>query len=216
MMLGACSLLLCLALTSCAQSPTDVALSVETTACGHASSTSGAGVIVGDDLALVSAHVVIGATDVTVLVGGKQLPAQIIKLDTQSDLAVLSVANLGGEPIMLGRAKVGDTVRIIGGGPTPPLEVTVSRVVEVRIEEVRSSVRSSRTGYEIEHRVQLGDSGAGVLDSRGNLVGLVFGRIKEAQERSFVVDSEEISKILASTPDLTYRCDPVESRVIAS
>lgn len=216
MTLRACSLLLCLMLMSCAQSPTGVALSVETTACGHASRTSGAGVIIGNDLALVSAHVVIGATDVTVLIDGKRLPAQIVKLDTQSDLAVLSVANLGGGPVKLGTAKVGDTVRIIGGGPTPPIDVTISRVVEVRIEEVRSSVRSSRTGYEIEHRVQLGDSGAGVLDNKGNLVGLVFGRIKEAQERSFVVDSEEISKILTSTPDLIYECDPVESRVIAS
>jgi S1-C subfamily serine protease len=215
MNLRLCGLIVCLLLSSCAQSPQNRALSIETTACGHASRTSGAGVIVGHGLALVAAHVVIGATEVTVLSDDRRLPAKIVRLDTRTDLALLTVNDLEGSTVRLGTAKAGDTVNIIGGGPTPSLDVVISKPVEVRIEEVRSQVRSSRTGYEIEHRVQLGDSGAGVFDDNGDLIGVVFGRIGEEQERSFIVDAEEIAEILDGSTAQNYSCDPAESRVVA-
>ena len=116
----------------------------------------------------------------------------------------------------LGSVEAGAEVVIVGGGPSPAATVTVSRLVEIRIEEERSSVRSSRAGFEIDHRVELGDSGSGVFDSDGKLVGIVFGRMKSDRDRSFVVDADEISKILYESTDQSFECDPDLSKVIVT
>lgn len=207
------SLVLAVTLGSCTQRELDRAVSVRTSACGHASGTSGAGVIVDNGLVLVAAHVVIGGTDITVSIDGETKMAQIIRLDSRTDLAVLSVQDIEKEPVKLGRVEAGSKVEIVGGGPSPEVTVAVSRLVEIRIEEERSSIRSSRDGFEIDHRVELGDSGSGVFDRDGRLVGIVFGRMKSDRDRSFVVDADEISKILYESADQRFVCDPDLSKV---
>ena len=205
------------------QPPTSRAVSIATTACGHASLTNGVGVVVADGLVLVAAHVVIGATDITVSVDGESgddeadetLPATIVRLDPRTDLALLAVDGVTAEAVELGFADVGDTVTIIEGrSAAASVQVDVVRVVEIRIEEVRSTKRSSRSGYEIDHRVDLGDSGAGVFDDDGRLVGVVFGRIQGDGDRSFVVDANEIDEILYSQPDSSFVCDATQNKVV--
>lgn len=203
------------ALNACAGSPIDRAAGIETTACGHASGTSGAGVIVGDEQVLVAAHVVIGATEVFVSwTDGKTASGKIVRLDTRTDLAIVEVAGVRAERVELATAHVGDVLTMVGGGPSAPFKTKVSRKVEIRIEEVRSDVRSSRSGYEIEDRVQLGDSGAGVFNAEGALVGVVFGRPQADLDRSFVVDAEEVDDILNRQVDTIFKCDPSQHQVI--
>ncbi len=186
------------------------AVGISTTACGHASKTSGAGVVIEDDRVLASAHVVIGAG--TLAVDG--VNAQIVRIDTQADLALLEVPGVTAKAVEFANASRGEQLTIIGGGPSQRFEVSVIRPVEVRIEEVRSTTRSSRLGYELDTRVALGDSGAGAFNSEGQLVGIVFGRIQREGNRSFIVRSSEIEDFLDTGPDSIYRCDPEQHRVV--
>jgi S1-C subfamily serine protease len=209
---------ICVVGAGCSASPTaidpestlDRAVSVSTTACGHASKTSGAGVIIEDGRVLASAHVVIGAG--TLSVGG--VTAEILKIDTQADLALLGVPGVTSQPVEFANASPGEHLTIIGGGRTQSLDAIVVRPVEVRIEEVRSTQRSSRLGYELDTRVALGDSGAGAFNSDGRLVGIVFGRFQTEGGRSFIVRSEEVIDFLGSGTEASYQCDPQSHRVV--
>jgi len=196
--------------------PLDRAVSITTTACGHASKTSGAGVIVDNERVLASAHVVIGAASIAVTpVDGASpaLVATVSHLDPRTDLAVLDVDGLDGEPIELAAAQSGDTVFVIGGGPSAPFATTIDRHVEVRIEEVRSATRSSRFGFELDHRVMLGDSGAGVFDNRGRLVAIIYGRSQGRADASFAVRKSEIDQALQGQAQ-SWRCDPALHRIV--
>lgn len=195
----------------------DRAVTVTTTACGHASRTSGAGVIIGDGRVLAAAHVVIGAGSISVeaVGGGAPLPATVVRLDPRADLAVLDVAGLSGEPVELSSAETGDRLTVVGGGPSGTFEATITRRVEVRIEEVRSTTRSSRRGYEVDRRVALGDSGAGAFDDRGRLVAVIYGRTQSDTGLSFAVRHEEIAEVLADI-DSEWSCDPTQHRIVTN
>lgn len=190
------------------------AVSLSTTACGHASRTTGSGVIVEDGWVLASAHVVVGAGQVEVTGTFGSAVARIAVLDAEADLALLQVAEANASPIEVAGAEVGDTLALGGGGPSGAITATVLRPVEVRIEGIRSTERTSRLGYEIDARVSLGDSGDGVFDQADALVGVVFGRPLAEENRSFVVRHEEINRVLSADRTGDWSCDPAQHRVV--
>lgn len=202
--------------SACAEestSPQGRAVTLETTACGHASRTSGAGVIVEDGWVLASAHVVSGAGSVQVTGPAGTVEAEIVVFDAASDLALLGVAGLTASPVTLADADDGDTVYFGGGGPSGAPTAEVVRSVEVRIEGVRSTDRVSRRGYEIDRRVALGDSGGGLFDAEDRLVGSIFGRPLAELDSSFAVRRVEIERVLTADRDGVWECDPSTHKV---
>ena len=198
-----------------ATAPAERAVSLETTACGHASMTSGAGIIVDDGWVLASAHVVSGAGDVTVSGGCGSGAADVVVFSAASDLALLRVPAVEAEPVQIATAQAGQQVVLAGAGPsTTPTTASILRPVDVRIEAVRSTDRVSRLGYEIDTRVALGDSGGGVFDVDGNLVGVIFGRTQATADRSFVVRHEEIRALLGQDRVGSWSCDPDQSQIV--
>lgn len=197
-----------------ASSPIARAVSVETTACGHASRTSGAGVIVEDGWVLSAAHVVAGAGSVDVVGPFGRTPADIVVLDRQNDLALLRVEGATASLVEIAEASPGDELLLGGGGPSGSFSATILRAVDVRIEAVRSEERVSRLGYEIDERVALGDSGGGVYDTDGHLVGVVFGRPLAQSDRTFVVRHEAITGILDAERTSVWQCDAANSGVL--
>lgn len=187
------------------------AASVTTTACGVASGTSGSAVLIEEGRALTAAHTVIGAGSVEVDFGGVTRTAEIIGLNPRSDLALLEVPGIAAREVLLGEAEAGQQVTYVNGsGDVQTAEVT--RRVEIRIEEERSTVRSSRFGFEIDTSVELGDSGAGVFDDRGRLIGVIFGVSLSRDDRSFAVRTQEITELL-DTPEERFLCNPLDDRV---
>ncbi len=185
---------------------------VSTTACGVVSGTTGTAVVLDDSRLLTAAHTVIGAGSVVVSIDGVSRPAEIIGLDPRTDLALLDVPGVVASALQLGVAQTGEPVRYANGeGVVRSAEIT--RRLEIRIEEERSTVRSSRFGFEIDATVELGDSGAGVFDDRGRLIGIIFGRSTTSDDRSFAVRSEEITELL-EVPEQRFVCNPSEDRVL--
>lgn len=186
---------------------------IETTACGDTSSTDGSAVIVDRDLVLASAHVVIGATDVYVDKDGDRQAARIVAIDRRSDLALLEVDRaLDADPLELATVAAESEVLIGNTAADRVRPVVVTRRAEIRIEEVRSTVRSARHGFEIDERVELGESGSGVYNADGQLVGVIFGRSTLNADRSFAVNHEEVQIILDAERS-TFQCNP-ESHIV--
>lgn len=187
---------------------------IETTACGDASRTEGVGVRIGGSSILVNAHVVIGAGSVTVDVGHGPIAATIIALDPRSDLAIVEAPGIDAPPIVMTHPVVDDDVSI-ATAVDEFVTAKILRLVEVRIESVRSTERISRFGFEFDRTVDLGDSGAGVYNQDGHLVGVVFGRSTTRADRSFAVRTSEVEQLLAQET-LKFVCSPAEDRVVTA
>lgn len=138
---------------------------------------SGSAVVIDDHHALTCWHVVHAADQVTLAWEGQYAIATVIGHDAELDLAVLEVKCVLGDPVRWGhsdRLHVADEVYAIGY----PFDVT---------RLVRRGVVAS-INYDIEDSsflvtdaaVNPGDSGGGLFDQSGKLVG-ISARIQTAQ-----------------------------------
>ncbi len=198
----------------------DRVVRVETSACGHASSTTGTGFVLDDGRVITAAHTVAGAGSLLVYgVGEPARTAEIVAFDRVSDLAVLemaSPASVRGSLRLGPRPAAGSAVRLALIGPDEPqlVETTVLRRVRVRIDGVRTTDLVERPGLELAERVDLGDSGAAVMDSDGMLVGVVFGRSTGGVDRTFASGVDGLDALIDSVPS-PHRCDPSQHQVVA-
>jgi S1-C subfamily serine protease len=190
----------------------------DTTACGDGSKTSGTGVIIGDGIVLTTAHSVLrsGSIAVQLPAGGEAVSGEVVYLDLAADLALLRVDGLVAPPVEYALARSDDEV-IVAAGPSDTFRTAVVRPVDVRIEEVGGTNRISRIGYELDVNISLGDSGSGVYDTSGRLVGIVYGRNPDGAPRSFATGKEQLADVLAfDAPDYApLSCVPSENRILA-
>ena len=93
------------------------------------------------------------------------------------------------------------------------VEASVTRRLLMTADDVRRTTRSQRSGFELDAAILPGDSGAGVFDSGGRLVGVVFAVPTERSENTFAVYAAEIRPLL-SAPDQEHRCDPTKSVIV--
>jgi S1-C subfamily serine protease len=126
---------------------------------------------------LTNAHVVAGATKVTVDLGSKTFDAKIVGRDTSSDVALLKV-DAGGKslkPLRLGdssKIHVGDPVVAIGN------PFGLDRTVTTGIVSALQRQLKAPNGFTIEHVIQTdaainpGNSGGPLIDSRGRVIGM--------------------------------------------
>lgn len=195
---------------------TDRAVAVSTTACGHTSKTVGSGVVVGDGLVLTAAHVVIGATDISLTTGARTTAASVVRLDRTTDLAVLAAPGLGNGlgAIETAAALPGDPVTFHGAS-SGAVATTIGRALDLRVDDVRAATRSLRNGYDLDVRLMAGDSGGGVFDSADRLVAIVFSApvaSDTGRERTYAVGWEELDRIL-DAPDGRFVCDSSKSQL---
>jgi S1-C subfamily serine protease len=126
---------------------------------------------------LTNAHVVQGATKVTVQIANKTLNATVIGRDASSDVALLKVdpAKADLRPLPLGSSSevnVGDAVVAIGN------PFGLDRTVTTGIVSALQRRIQSPNGLTIKHVIQTdaainpGNSGGPLIDSQGRVVGI--------------------------------------------
>ena len=203
--------------TSVVVSGSDRAVLIETSGCGVASKTRGSGVLVGNGEVLTVAHVVASAQSQQVRVDGVDYEADVIALDLERDLALLRVpaaASPIGIPPSLTVGSVGDAGTIYGGASSGDVPFEISQVATIVIDEVRGTGRASRLGYRVETSTVSGDSGAGLYDSAGRLLGLLFATATEHDGESWATAAAEIEAFL-DDPALSgpFFCDVESSKL---
>ena len=199
---------------------------IVTTACGDSSRTTGTGVLIGQGRVLTAAHVVIGADELRLGRGEGEpmFEARPVVIDTVRDLAILvpeSDPNSSLPPVELVDVSGGDAVVMAGmfgdaagdhAGAKALSFVEVVRPVLMTVDEVRSSRRVMRSGYELAARIVGGDSGSGVFDDRGRLTAIIFAEPTRRDVTAFAVGADEIRAVLTA-PEGPYACDPSRSRM---
>jgi S1-C subfamily serine protease len=135
----------------------------------------GSGVAVASDRVMTAAHNLGGATDVVVVTSIETpLPAKVIGVDPQTDLALLSVSGGDLQLAQLGNAappRVGQTVVAVSAGPHPRVNIDVVTDRDVMVD--------AGTGIDVAGLLQTGIpitpemSGGALVDPDGNLVGIL-------------------------------------------
>ena len=141
---------------------------------------TGSGFVVSKaGLIVTNAHVVEGATTVSVKVGGgATLPASVVGRDESTDLALLRVGDAGGQtftPLQMADSstlQVGDATYAIGN-PFGLADSFTSGVVSALDRQI-----DAPDGYPIDHVIQTdapinpGNSGGPLLDAHGHVIGV--------------------------------------------
>lgn len=172
-------------------------------ACGRMS--TGSGFSVADDLIATNAHVIVGVDEITITtLDGRELPGAAAAYDPDRDLALLRVEGADLTPLPLGDAvdhTIGALIGWDSDGVPDPAPFRIDRPVTVRIESVGSDERVERPSWLLAARVESGDSGAALVDTRGNAVGIAFATSTEGPGVGYAIRASELGDLIAEGLD---------------
>lgn len=182
------------AATACAPDPPSDAVGLVVTGC-RPGEEIGSGMLIGDDLALVSAHVVAGARTITVHHATGSYAAEVVAVDPDMDLAAVAVdlPPHRRTPIRVtsDRAGAGDSgvAYVFRDREIVGVPVTIRRRVRINTEDVYVEGETRRPGFELTADIRAGDSGGAVVVD-GELVGVVWARSRRADDRAWAIDPD--------------------------
>ncbi len=171
---------------------------------------SGSGVIITKDGYIVTNnHVVGGAGHIRVyLQDGTEYDATVVGADTYSDIAIIKInadnlpaATLGDS----GSAKVGDEVYAIGN-PLGVLTSSVSRGIISGLDRTITIDDVSMTLMQTDAAVNPGNSGGGLFNSIGELIGIVNAKSAsiDVEGLGFAIPVNTAKPIIKNLIDLGY------------
>lgn len=145
---------------------------------------AGSGVIISKDGYIVTNnHVITGGDTITVFLhDGRDYQAEVIGSDEKSDLAVLKIDAEGLTNAKIGESstlRVGDYA-IAVGNPLGELQGTVSMGIISALDRLVNVDGNDLVLLQTDAAVNPGNSGGGLFDSNGDLIGVVTA--KEAAE----------------------------------
>jgi hypothetical protein len=151
------------------------------TACGLG--TQGSGWVVHKALVATNAHVIAGEHETTILApNGQTLDAQPVYVDSQNDVALLRVPSLALDPLAVDRdGEFPRKVVTLGyprDGPLTGTAATAGSPRTVIAPDAYDRRVSARMIVPLRGRVQPGESGGPVVDSRGSVIAMVFAGAK--------------------------------------
>ncbi|MCP3934126.1 MAG: trypsin-like serine protease [Actinomycetia bacterium] len=182
--------------------PTAGAVQVQTTGCLRTSISSG--VAVSRDLVLTAAHNVVGNTAVDIIDGSNRVHAGIpVVVDTNIDIALVAVPGAGLESIPLAD-RVGDVTAVALPLRDPVLRsVSLRRVVWANTTDIYRERDVVKHALEIDAEIQSGDSGSPVMNTAGEIVGIVVSSTKDRDDSiAYAVHFDEIRALVDSAEGL--------------
>ena len=178
---------------------------------------AGSGVIISSDgYILTCAHVVDGASTITVTIDDKDYTATLVGEDTTSDVAVIKIDATGLTPATVGDSdnlKVGQSVMAVGN----PLGELGGTITGGMISALNRSVTIQGTSstntmslIQMDASVSPGNSGGGLFNMNGELIGIVNAKSSssDAEGLGFAIpinDAIEVAQQLLENGYVTGR-----------
>ena len=178
---------------------------------------AGSGVIISSDgYILTCAHVVDGASSITVTIDDKDYTATLVGEDTTSDVAVIKIDATGLTPATVGDSdnlKVGQSVMAVGnplgelgGTVTGGMISALNRSVTIQ----GSSSVNTMSLIQMDASVSPGNSGGGLFNMNGELIGIVNAKSSssDAEGLGFAIpinDAIEVAQQLLENGYVTGR-----------
>jgi serine protease Do len=176
----------------------------------YTSKGNGSGVIISSDgYILTNNHVISGAEKITVrLRSGEEYEATVVGKDSKTDVAIIKIdaknlkaATVGGST----QTKVGDFVLAIGN-PLGELGGTVTYGYISALEREIKIDNSTMNLMQFDAAVNPGNSGGGLFNMRGELIGIVSAKSTgyDVEGIGFAIPINDINKVMSDILDLGY------------
>jgi S1-C subfamily serine protease len=183
--------------------PADAVVDIRATGCRR-TSTRAVGMVIADDLLATVAHAVAGESEITVSTpDGRQLPGQVAAIDTALDAALIRVDGLDLAPLPRERFDGNEDVSLwtADDGVVHSAPVEIRRRATVRTTDIYREGEHLRPGLELRADVEAGDSGGGLVDSDGELLGLVWATSRRTDDRAWALPIEALDPMVAAALD---------------
>lgn len=163
----------------------------------------GSGFAVAPDLVVTNAHVVagesLGNTEV-LLPSGRTLPATVIMFDSNRDLALLSVRNLGENPLSISSPQVGQVGAVFGHpngqDPVAPSAARVAQEETAVGQDLYDSHTTRRQVLVLAAALAHGDSGGALVNTSGLVIGVAFAISADQSNTAYALNSSELQAAL--------------------
>lgn len=171
-------------------------------ACGVDS--EGSGWVVQRGRVVTNAHVVAGASSIVVRESGSDTVdrATLVAFDPSRDLAVLDVTGLSAPALDIGQdLSSGAQAYAVGYPGDGPFTVSPQRVRDqlvARGTDIYQSGTVDREIYALRGTIRPGNSGGPLLDSAGDVVGVVFARSTVDPDTGYALTLSELRPVLSS------------------
>ncbi len=168
---------------------------VEGLACGKSS--VGLGVLIEEGI-LTNAHVIAGTEKLEVIdFNGGRSTTYPINADFETDLALLKGPDLAVTPLQIAEPKENQRGSILVGGQgfVETIPVTLLRLLNIVIADIYGEGKHTRSGLELSADVAAGDSGGPIINTKGQVIGLVFSRSTIQSEISYGISSTEFAAV---------------------
>ena len=147
---------------------------------------------------MTNAHVVAGVDDPEVEIDGTTEPADVVYYNPDLDVAVLSLdtGNLDGLPFDT-TAEAEDGVAILGYPQDGPFDVQPGRIrseQRLRSPNIYGDGTVIREVFSVRGLVRPGNSGGPIVDSDGDVVGVVFAASVTDEDTGYALTAEQVSE----------------------
>lgn len=169
--------------------------------------------ITADGYLITNNHVVKGARKIKVKNSAGAFAAEVVRVDEINDLALVKVAGQF-HPLCISTndAQLGDSVFTIGF-PAIDLQGTEPKYTDGKISSL-SGLRDDPTEFQISVQVQPGNSGGPLVDSGGNVKGVIVARMNDLaalrimgslpQNVNYAVKGTVLRDFLSQSPEVKW------------
>lgn len=173
----------------------------------------GSGFVIAPQRVMTNAHVVAGTNEVNVESGDRRLRARVVHYDPETDVAVLAVPGLTAPtmPFAAQDAESGQDSIVLGYPLDGPYTAAPSRIRD-RINLSGPNIYGSRTVtrdvFTLRATVKSGNSGGPLIDTQGQVIGVVFGAAVDNSDTGFALTADEVREEVDQAPGMN---DPVST-----
>jgi S1-C subfamily serine protease len=177
---------------------------------------NGSGFVAAPGLVITNAHVVAGIRQPTVIDQSGRHRATTVHFDPNTDLAILQVDNLAGQPLrllddMVPQGTVGVALGYPGGGPFRANGAGVRGQYNAIGRDIYNRRVVVRSIYELQTSIESGNSGGPVVLPDGRVIGVIFARSESADNTGYALTSDKALQLLRQAqgnaePVSTGRC----------
>lgn len=170
-----------------------------TNECG--SGVEGTGFVYAPGRLMTNAHVVAGVDDPEVEVGDSSVEAEVVVYDPDLDLAVLAFDTGAADPLEFDDgARTRQGVAIVGYPQDGPYDVQPGRIrseQRLRSPDIYGTGTVIREVFSVRALVRPGNSGGPMIDSQGEVVGVVFAASVTDADTGYALTAEQAAQTAA-------------------
>jgi S1-C subfamily serine protease len=154
--------------------------------------------VIADDLVATVAHAVAGESEITVTApDGREMDGTVAAIDTELDAALVRVDGLDLPRLSRAEYDAGEVAMWMSDhGTVRSAKAEILRRVTVHTTNIYLEGDLLRPGFELRADVEAGDSGSGLVDDDGDLVGLVWATSRERPDRAWAMPIEALDPLV--------------------